>query len=597
MPVPEGFVPGKPLAIVPSPPERRLAAILAADIDRFALLQHDDHAAHRRISAEISALRSAVAEASGAIFAFAGHGLMAEFPSATQALTCALLFQANANERTAATSEPIRLRMAINAGEILVGDRHVGGATINLAAALARVAPPGGIAMPAVVHDQLRHVVTVLASPMGQPDLADRVDPVETVSISAEACVAWTGRITAPKPVPPFPVRDPRASLAVIPFRATAGMQAFADAATNDVIRALGTMATWMIVNRARATSVHGPIDLHRVRHASGARYILHGTVETERNMLRLTVELNEAESGRVMWSDRFDHVLDQQAALRADAAARSARAIPPLVLQRELDRFALLPSDDLTSHDLALQAFTLIMQPERATFFIAGEMLRQAEKRREPHGSARFARVWWHLIAISQGWSFDPAADRNAAGQAASGLDRNDPAAMALLAFMHSVLHRDHALASAMLDRVIDTAPSCGLAATLKALTLAWMGEAQTAIFYAEQAEAMPVLGPERAWRDHVTALTYYLAGRYSDAARWARVSAMHHSGLAGNSRVLIASLAVLGHLDEAYQATQQLLAIDPDFRVEAWRRRSITPEESRDMLAQRLKLAGLTA
>jgi adenylate cyclase len=173
--------------------------------------------------------------------------------------------------------------------------------------------------------------------------------------------------------------------------------------------------------------------------------------------------------------------------------------------------------------------------------------------------------------------------------------MDRNDPAAMALVAFMHSVLHRDHALASAMLDRVIDAAPFCGLAECLKGLTLSWLGDAEAAIFHAEQAETMPALGPERAWRDHVAAGAHYIAGRYGDSARWARVAAMHHPGLAANTRILAASLAMLGQLDEAQLAARQLLAIDPDFRIGAWRQRAMLPPESRETLAQRLRLAGL--
>ena len=303
----------------------------------------------------------------------------------------------------------------------------------------------------------------------------------------------------------------------------------------------------------------------------------------------------HEAETGRVLWSDRFDHMSQEQAALREDAASRISRAIPPLLLQRELDRSALLPADTTTAHDLALQAFVAIMQPERSTFAAAAAMLRQAEQRPGPHASTRFAQVWWHFMAISQGWSTDPAAEARAAAEAASRLDRNDPASMALLAFMHSVRHRDHAVASAMLDQVIDGAPFCGLAECLKGLTLSWAGEAQAAIFHAELAGTLPALGPERAWRDHVTAGAHYVAGRYGDAARWARVSAMHHPGLAANARILAASLAVLGRLDEAYMAAQQVLAIDPDFRISAWRQRAMLRGESRDTMAQRLRLAGL--
>jgi adenylate cyclase len=582
---------------VEAPPERRLAAILAADIDGYSLLMHDDDdEAHRRISQELDHLRSAIAQSFGNIFSFAGDGLMAEFASATEALKCALRIQAASARRMANEPEPIRFRMAVNAGEILAGSRHIGGAAINLAARLERIAPPGGIALPATLHDQLRHTIPVPIDPMGQPDLHNVAEPVVVVSISPEACLAWAGGArTVRKSILSRPPSDPRASLAIVPFRAAGAAEPFAGAVTDGIIRALGGMATWLAVSRTQTTAIQTPPDLHRVRQTSGARYILHGSAETERGMLRLTVELNEAETGRVLWSDRFEHLSREPAVLREDAAARITRAIPPFLLQRELDRLALVPPDAMAAHDFALRAFVAIMQPEWDTFAAAAALLRQAEQRPGPHASTRFAQVWWHFMAISQGWTRDPVAEARAAAEAAGRLDRNDPASMALLAFMHSVRHRDHAVASAMLDRVIDAAPFCGLAECLKGLTLSWLGEAQAAIFHAELSGTLPALGPERAWRDHVTAGAHYVAGRYADAARWARVSAMHHPGLAANARILAASLAVLGRLDEAYMAAQQLLTIDPDFRIGAWRERAMLLGESRDTLAQRLRLAGL--
>jgi adenylate cyclase len=584
---------------VEAPPERRLAAILAADIDGYSLLMHDDDDdARRRVSQELDHLRSAIRRAAGAIFSFAGDGMMAEFTSATEALRCALRIQAASARRMAGVAQPIRFRMAVNAGEILAGNRHIGGSAINLAARLERIAPPGGIALPGPLHDQLRHAVPVPADPMAQPSLHSQDEPVVVVAITPDACLAWAeGKGTTRKSASPRPAGDPRAALAIVPFRTDGALESFAGSAADGVIRALGGMATWLTISRTQPAAIHAPIDLHRVRQTTGAGYVLHGSAETERDLLRLTVELNEATTGQVLWSDRFDQVLGQQAALREDAAARIGRAIPPLVLQRELDRTALAPAGALTAHDLALRAFATIMQPERESFAGAAQLLQQAEQRAGPHGSTRFARVWWHVMAISQGWCTDPVVEAVAAAEAAARMDRNDPAAMALLAFMHSVLHRDHAVASAMLDEVIDAAPFCGLAESLKGLTLSWLGDAPAAIFHAEQAATLPALGPERAWRDHVTAGAHYIAGRYGDAARWARVSAMHHPNLAANARILAASLVVLGRLDEAHQAARQLLAIDPAFRIGAWRQRTMLPPESRDTLAQRLRLAGLPA
>ncbi|WP_428489909.1 hypothetical protein [Rhodopila sp.] len=585
----------KPASAV-APPERRFAAILAADIDGSPIGPGDRE--DRRVGQEVDGVRSAIRTASGTIFWFAGGALMAEFASAAQALTCAVLIQADSARRMEGASKPVRFRVAVNSGEILAGNRHIGGSAISLAARLQSIAPPGGITLPATLHDQLRHAVAIPATMVNQSDTPHQAEPIAVVAITAEACRAWSNRAApTPRSSPIRSTVDPRAALAVIPFAGRGDLAPFANATTDGVIRALGGMATWIAVSRAPAGTLHVPTDLHRVGQATGARYVLQGSAEAEANMLRLTVELNEADTGRVLWSDRFDHLRDHQAELRDDAAARIARAAPALLLQREVDRAAMAPADTLTAHDLALRAFAAIMQPERKSFADASRMLRHARQRPGPHASTRFTQVWWHFMAISQGWSPDPAAEAHAAAEVASRMDRNDPAAMALLAFMHSVLHRDHVLASAMLDRVIDTTPCCGLAESLKGLTSSWMGDARTAILHTERADARPVLGIETAWRAHVAAGAHYIAGRYGDAARWGRVSAMHHPGIAANVRILAASLAVLGRLEEAQQAARHLLAIDPDFRIDHWRRRAMLPEDSRETLAQRMRLAGLPA
>ena len=169
------------------------------------------------------------------------------------------------------------------------------------------------------------------------------------------------------------------------------------------------------------------------------------------------------------------------------------------------------------------------------------------------------------------------------------------DAAAEALLAWLHSALSRDHVLAASMLDRVLEVTPSCGIAWSLKALVLCRLGDGKNAVFHAEQAETLPALGPEAAWRDHVIAMACYVAGRYRDAARWAKLSARHHPGLAANARVLAASLSVQGRLEEARQAGETLLSIDPAFRIGAWRERFGLPEDQREDFARRLRLAGL--
>jgi adenylate cyclase len=360
-----------------------------------------------------------------------------------------------------------------------------------------------------------------------------------------------------------------------------------------DVGAVLAGLATWLAVSRVAATLAQSPADLQRIGAVTGVRYVLHGWTESERDRLRLTVELNETESGRVLWSDRVDRKLAEREALRGDIAERIGRGVPEVLLRRELDRSALAPAEALTAHDLALVAFAAIMQPRRAPFEAAADRLAEAEGKGGALAGTRFAQVWWHLMAISQGWG----GDLFAAGSAADGLDPNDPASVALSAYAGSALRGDYATTSEHLDLVLDGAPLCGVASSFKALALCWLNQPGAAIAHAEQASRMPALGPERAWRDHVTALAHYAAGRYEDSLRWARISATHHPALAANIRVLASSLAVLGRLDEARQAASQVLVVDPGFRIGAWRGRSLAPHACLDSMAPRLRLAGLPA
>jgi adenylate cyclase len=359
-----------------------------------------------------------------------------------------------------------------------------------------------------------------------------------------------------------------------------------------DVAGMFAGLATWLAVSRAPATLVQSPADLQRIGQTAGARYVLHGRTETERDRLRLSVELNEAASGRVLWSDRLDRPRTERHELRATIAQRVGQAVAPAMVRRERDRLALLAPETLAPQDLALLAFCAILKPRRAGFFDAADALSAASAKGGAQGGVRVALVWWHLMAVSQGWAGDLAV----AAAVAAELDPADPAAAALQAHVQSMAGRDHAAASATLDRVLDVAPRCAIAGSFKALALGLLGDAAASVTHAEQASAMPVLGPERAWRDHVTALVHYLAGHYDEAVRWARRSAdHHHPGLAANLRVLAASLAVLGRLDEAQQVSTQVLLVDPDFRIGTWQEHSPLSGEPWAVMAQRLRLAGL--
>ena len=134
--------------------ERRLAAILGADIAGYsALMERDEESTHQKVGAELECFNHEIKKSSGRVFSFAGDGLMAEFPSSVEALRCSLRMQADAERRNAARSAPdaIRFRIGLNSGELVIQNGRTGGTATNTAARLEQIAQPGLICFSAAV--------------------------------------------------------------------------------------------------------------------------------------------------------------------------------------------------------------------------------------------------------------------------------------------------------------------------------------------------------------------------------------------------------------------------------------------------------------
>jgi adenylate cyclase len=161
--------------------ERRLAAILGADIAGYsALMERNEEEAHRRVGAELERFRREIQKSHGRVFSFAGDGLMAEFPSAVEALKCSLRVQAESGKRNARlpADQRIIFRIGINSGELVVQRGRTGGTAVNIAARLEQIAEPGGICLSSAVFEQVRRVITAGYEFLGEQRLKNIRDPV-----------------------------------------------------------------------------------------------------------------------------------------------------------------------------------------------------------------------------------------------------------------------------------------------------------------------------------------------------------------------------------------------------------------------------------
>jgi adenylate cyclase len=593
--------------------ERRLAAILGADIMGYsALMERNEEDTHQRVGEELERFRREIEKSHGRVFSFAGDGLMAEFPSAVEALKCSLRVQSESGKRRARlpADQQILLRIGINSGELILQKGRTGGTAVNIAARLEQIAEPGGICLSSSVFEQVRRIVTASYEFLGEQRLKNIRDPVGVYGIRAVACSGWLGMPALPRHTGwAIPATGPaetaveyRPSLAVLPFRTLQKDQSdayFAEGMVDDIISALGGLKDLVVIARSSTQTYAGtPLDLRRIGHDLDVRYVVHGSVRRSGKLLRIAVELSEAQSGQVIWANRFDGELADLFDLQDRISLRVATAIAPQLRERELTRALRKHPDSMTAYDLTLQALDLFYRMDRSSVARARELLEQAIAHDPGYAQAYSHMASLRMRWIGQGWSEDEMADRAMAASAARMAierDRNDALGLAIHGHLQSYLLKDYGVAQDYLERAMAAGPSCAWAWAYSGLTCGYLGDISSAIARTERAVRLSPIGADTFWLEHYLSQSYYLGGRYDDAIAWGRMSAARAGANASNLRSLIASLVAAGEMDEARKIAEHLMQLAPRYRLATFRARTPLRGEVRDLFADRLSLAGV--
>jgi len=590
--------------------ERRLAAILGADILGYsALMGRAEEDTHARVGDELDRMIREIEKWRGRVFSFAGDGIMAEFPSAVEALKCALRIQADVSRRNAKVppEDRILFRIGLNSGEIVLQGERTGGTVVNVAARLEGIAEPGGICLSATVFEQVRRTVAAAYEPIGERRLKNIRDPVAAYGIPAAACSTWIGisevpRIGLPAFVAAHTGIEYRPSLAVLPFRTMQRDQTnayFAECMVDDIIRVLGGLKDLLVVSRSATLGfARMPLDVRRVGQELDVRYVVHGSVLRSRNALRIAVELSETQAASVIWADRFDGELGDLFELQDRIALRVAASIAPRLRERELDRALRKHPESMTAYDMTLRALDRFYRMDRQSVERARDLLLEAIAHDPDYATAHSYLASLYTRWIGQGWSSDEKADRTRAACAARMAierDRNDALGLAIYGHMQSYLLKDYVAAQDYLERAIATGPSCAWGWAYSSLTRGYLGDVQTAVTRAEHAIRLSPMGVESFWLEHYLSQAYYLAERFDDAIGWGRMSAAHAGSNLSNLRCLIAALIAVGKAGEASELVQHHMQLAPNFRLSAFRARTPLRDAVRDRFIERLREAGM--
>ena len=162
--------------------ERRLAAILAADVVGYSrLMEADEAGTHARLKAlRKEFIEPRIAEHRGRVVKLTGDGALVEFPSVVEAVLCAVDVQRIVAERNADVPQDQRIefRIGVNLGDVIIEDDDIYGDGVNVAARLQTLAEPGGICVSRTVYNHVKNKVGLTFEPMGEHKVKNIAEPI-----------------------------------------------------------------------------------------------------------------------------------------------------------------------------------------------------------------------------------------------------------------------------------------------------------------------------------------------------------------------------------------------------------------------------------
>ena len=547
--------------------ERRLAAILAADVAGYSRLMGTDEEgtlaslkAHRN-----DLIYPKIEENGGRIIKTTGDGMLVEFASVVNAVRCAVEMQHGMAERNALIprEKRIEFRIGINVGDIIIDSGDIYGDGVNVAARLESLAEPGGICISERVQEDMQGKLDVAFEDVGEQQLKNIARPVRVYRLHVDKKTVGTSPVLPKKP-----------SIAVLPFTNMSGdpeQEYFADGMVEEVITGLSRIK-WLSVNSRNSSFVYKnkPVAVKEVADKLGVRYVLEGSVRKSGNRVRITAQLIDAETDAHLWADKYDRSLEDVFAIQDEITMSVIGAIEPSLRKAEIDRVKRQRPSNLNAYDLVLRALPHIYSVMPKDAAIAIPLLEDALKL-EPNYGAAHAFLGWclHIRFVRGGLRQEHriAAIRHAHAAVAHGSD--DATALAVAALVIALDERDTTTALKLFDRALALSNSNVFALSGSAITLAWMGKTELAIERAQRALRLSPFDSFNWWPNQSLAVAYFHTHRYADAVDAARSAINSNPTFSLLHATLSAALLQLGRVEEAKLAAQSVLECQPSFTI----------------------------
>ena len=595
--------------------ERKLAAILAADVAGYSrLMELDEAGTFERLKTRRTELvEPAIAAHRGSIFKLMGDGLLAEFASVVDAVECAVDIQRGMAERNADLLEDQRIdvRIGVNLGEVIVegADRH--GEGVNIAARLEQLAEPGGVCVSGKVANEVENKLAFSFEPMGAQRVKNISEPIPVYRVKLDgvkapakrkpartafsgwltaiaaalvllaglAAAGWNGLMRSPSHLMGGHVP----TIAVLPFDDLSpdkSLGYLGDGVSEDIITMLSRFPDLSVIARNSSFVYKGkPVDVRQIGHDLNVDYALEGSVRKEADQIRIVAQLIDAQTGKHVWAERYDKSGTDPLALQDEVTGKIVNALAKDAggeIKRNQYREAWgRDAADLGEYDYYLRGHDVLINATSKEENDRAKRIFEEGLAKYPDSNLLKVKLgWYHFLAGWNFWSDDIPADFRKAGILVREVLAKENLSPQVKRLAHHLLawvlatERDFSRALNEADTAVALAPYDGAA-------LGYLSELQIISGNPVKAQEWIDLSLARdpngsKARNHDRGWALRILGKYEDS-----LAAFKQADMGGDTPLNMAiDFVRLGRIDEAKAQVRMMLEKnDPKFTQTKWR------------------------
>jgi adenylate cyclase len=585
--------------------ERRLAAVLAADIAGYSRLmgRDEEHTLAQLKSFRKTLVDPGITAHRGRIVKTTGDGMLVEFASAVDAARCAVEIQRAMIQRNADVPPELRIefRIGIHVGDIIIDDNDIFGDGVNIAARLEGIAVPGGICISDDAHRQIRGKIDIAFDDIGEQTLKNIAEPMRAWRIrlvGEDASAIRPG--STPIRIQDLALPD-KPSIVVLPFdnmSAEPGQDYLADGIVEAITAALSCIRSFFVIARSSAFTYKGRATNARdIGKELGVAYLLEGSVQKAGNRLRIIVQLIETEGGAHVWSSRFDGAVEDFFDLEDRITEQVAGALQPSIRIAEIERSRRKRPQDLGSYDYTMRAMPHVWALEKEESGKALELLEKALAIDPEFPLALSLAGWCHAQRSVYNWADDIAESQASArslAERAAEMSGDDPVILAVLGAVHTFV-RNYGTARVLLERAVTLDSNAAWAWSRLGWLENYADRPQKATDNFERALRLSPIDPMNFNNYVGLGSAHEVAEEYDKAAAFYRRALEERPNAGWIYRNLASSLSGAGRVEEAKHAFAEMMRNYPDLTVAKFKQAMVFSTVPLNRMAENLRKLGL--